>query len=463
MTALDPKENEPVAPTSATPDQDLQGEVERLTKERNELRKELDERGKREASPGRARGVIATVLTILATLLLIVTLPALWTYRTLLDTDYFVERVSPVVQEPPVTAVLSDRLTDQVFSLLDVQNVVADALPPQAGVLVGPVTGAVQGFVRDQVNTVLESDQFERAWIAANRVAHAEVVAALRGEGDTVRVENGQVTLNLLPIINQVLNSVESHASQLLGRDVQLPNISQGEVPESARQKISDALGVEVPSNLGQIVVFQSDSFETAQQAVKFFDRGIVLLVIGTVVLLVAALWTSLRRRRTFLQITVGTLIGLVVLRRLGFWLEDEVAARASTPEGARALRAITSDVLSSFFGISRTLIILGLVLVFIALITGPYRWAVVTREKTAALFRSGISTAGEAAHQESTVVWIRAHREALQLGGAIAAVVIFLFFDLSWPLFLIIGGLLVAYELALLRMGAAGPSEKTA
>jgi hypothetical protein len=96
-----------------------------------------------------------------------------------------------------------------------------------------------------------------------------------------------------------------------------------------------------------------------------------------------------------------------------------------------------------------------GLVIVAIALITGPYSWAITTRAKTSALARGVVNTASDSSRQESTVVWVRAHREAMQLGGAIVFVLLLLILDLSWLGFLLLGGLIAIYEIWLWRLGA--------
>ena len=65
------------------------------------------------------------------------------------------------------------------------------------------------------------------------------------------------------------------------------------------------------------------------------------------------------------------------------------------------------------------------------------------------------VNTASDSARQESTVIWIRAHREALQLAGAIVFVLLLLILDLSLLGFLLLGGLIALYELWLWRLGA--------
>jgi hypothetical protein len=350
--------------------------------------------------------------------------------------------------------VLSDRLTTQIFALVDVEAIVAEALPPRGQILAGPLTGGIEDFVREKVDEVLSSDRFRDRWIQANRFAHTQIVAVLRNESDIVDTVGGRVVLNLLPVVNEALQNIEERAAGLFQKDVDLPEVTGGEVPDEVRDRISVALGVEVPEDFGEIVVFESDRLEAAQEAVSFFDRAIVFLAILTLVLVALALWMSLRRRRTLLQIVMGSMVGVVVVRRLAMWVEDEVLALAQRPDGERALAAITDQVFGSLFAVTQIVIIVGLAIVAIALITGPYGWAVTARTKTGALARGVVNTASDSARQESTVIWVRAHREALQLVGAIVFVLLFLILDLSLPGFLVLGGLIALYEIWLWRLG---------
>jgi hypothetical protein len=438
-----------------TPPDDPAAEIERLRSERDELEARLNRTEERKARRGRVRSITAVSLTLLACLAITLTVPAVWSYRTLFVTDAFVDRVTPIGYDPAVTPVLSDRLTTQIFGLIDIEAVVAEALPPRGQILAGPLTGGIEDFVRDKVNEALASDRFEDRWIQANRFAHTQIVAVLRNDSEIVDTAGGRVVLNLLPIVNEALQRIEAQASGLFQKEVDLPEISGGEVPEEAREKISVALGVDVPEDFGEIVVFESDRLEAAQEAVAFVDRAIVVLVILTLVLIALAIWMSRRRRRTMLQLVVGSMVGLVVVRRLVMWVENEVVDLAQRPDGESALTAITDQVFGSFFTVTTTVIVVGLVIVVIALITGPYGWAVSTRAKTVALARGVVNTASDSSRQESTVVWVRAHREALQLGGAIVFVLLFLILDLSWLGFLLLGGLIALYEIWLARLGA--------
>ena len=103
----------------------------------------------------------------------------------------------------------------------------------------------------------------------------------------------------------------------------------------------------------------------------------------------------------------------------------------------------------------------MGLAIVAIALITGPYGWAVTTRRRTSALARSITSSASDPARQESTVVWVRAHREALQLGGGIVFILLLLILNLSWVGFLLVAALVALFEIWLARLGVGNGNDE--
>jgi CheY-like chemotaxis protein len=443
-----------------SPDDDLAGEVERLRAERDALRTQLDSAQRSRSRRGTIRKTLAGLLVVVTVLAIVLGTTAVWTRRTLLNTDQWVATVGPLGADPAVTAALQPQITNQIFAILPAQELIAEALPERSRFLAVPLTNAIKGFVNDQVGNLLASPQFQQAWIEANRVVHTQVVAVLRDESQVVQTRDGEVVLNLLPVINQALARVEQLASDLIGKDVNLPTITNGEVPEKARDKLQTALGVQLPADFGEIVVFQSDQLQSVQDAVRLFDRLVVLLVILALAGLVATFWVSHTRRRTLLQLTIGVMLGLVVVRRLTMRGEQELVDKAKVAVNRSAVQAISDQVLAGFFSLTRWLILAGLVIVLVALVTGPYRWAVALRRRVTEVWRALVQAGGrgrDAARDSSTVAWIRRHIAMLQLGGALAAVLVLLLADLSWAAFLIVLVLLALYELALWRLGQGG------
>jgi hypothetical protein len=308
--------------------------------------------------------------------------------------------------------------------------------------------------VQDQVLNVVQSDAFQTFWVEANRFVHTQVLAILRGEGDTVSTVEGKVLLNLLPLVNLALGSIDRVATDLVGRDVTLPTIEEGEAPSESITKLEQALGVDLPDSYGQIVVYDSEDLEALQQTLSTLERLLVLLLVLIPVLVAASLWVSTRRRRTLIQLATGAAVGLVVIRRIAIIARDDLFERVDT-ERFPSVRVLTNELMDSLFRYTGILLTIVLLTALIALVTGPYPWAVTARGWVRDGAR-GIAAAfsGERLPDTGRVRWIRDHRDGLMLGGAIAAVLVLLLFDLSLWGFAIAGIVLALYELALSRLG---------
>jgi hypothetical protein len=338
---------------------------------------------------------------------------------------------------------------------LDVQDRLSSVLQenlPRLAFLAGPVTDAVRGFLQDQVLKIVESDAFQRFWVEANRLAHDNAIALLEGNTQTVQIVEGKVVFNYLPLVNETLKAAGSVVSELIGRPVTLPEITAQTVPDEAIAALESALGVDLPNTFGTLVVYDSKELETVQQAVRMFDRGVIVLVLLFIVLFVAALVVSQRRRRTLLQLTTAAAAVLVIERRLAIMTTDKLVDGAR-PENKAAARALVDSVLGSLLRYTGWLLAIALVTLLVAVITGPYPWAVGVRRWVVDLGRA-IGGAVRGAEVGAAGVWVAEHRDALVLGGAIVAILLFLVLDLSFGGFLVLAVLTAAYEFLVWRAG---------
>ena len=207
MTSADPVEPRP----EIDPD-----EVARLREEVARLKAE-----KEPTSPGGRRGwwrpVVAGLLVAVAALLAPLSVLSTWASGQIQDTDRYLATVAPLASDPDVQAAIVVRVEEVIYSYLDldaavdevVQALEGQGLPPRAaatlGALAGPLTTGIRSFVHDRIVALVASDAFEEAWVAANRTAHEELVAALLGDsGGAVAVDNGAVSVNLAVLINTV-------------------------------------------------------------------------------------------------------------------------------------------------------------------------------------------------------------------------------------------------------------------
>ena len=416
----------------------------------------MSEQVRAKESRHRVRRILTPLIVALAILVFAVAVPGAWARRTVLNTDRYVDIVGPLAQDPAVQDVLTDRTTARVMDLLDIQPLIRDVFPERGAVLAGPLESAIEGFVRDQVQRVYQSDAFATFWTEANRFVHSRVLLVLDGEGEEISVVEGKVLLNLLPLVNLALVQIESVADGLFGRDVDIPEIEPGDIPAEAISRLEAAFGRDLPDDFGQVVVYDSDELGAIQDSVRLFERLVYVAIVLMLLLVPLALWLSRRKRRTLVQLMAGFAIVLVIERRLAIAATEQVLDRMR-PEGRAAGEAFTDRLLDSLFSYTGWLLAIVLIVLVVALLTGPYPWAVKARRWGVDVGR-GIGGTVTAERPASPVVaWIGAHRDALMLGVAVLAGLILLFVDVSLTGLLVLVFVTALVELVLLRIGTGG------
>ena len=205
-------------------------EITRLQAEITRLRAEVDRGRAVEPEPAPAAGertgvwrpIVVTVLLVLVGLLAPLSVVAAWAHDEISDTDRYVETVTPLASDPAVQHAIADRVTAEIFARLDVKAITQDAvdalsargLPPRASAslsaLATPLANGVESFVHKQVLRLVQTPQFEQAWIEANRAAHGQMVAVLTGKtGGSVEVKGNAVQVNLAAVIETVKKQLE--------------------------------------------------------------------------------------------------------------------------------------------------------------------------------------------------------------------------------------------------------------
>jgi hypothetical protein len=420
-------------------------EIRRLQAERDALAHEVAIL--KAPRKGRFRQSVVGVLVALSCILVVLSTAVVWAHRTVLNTDTFVGTVGPVLQSPDVDTAVATRATDELFTQLQLQARLRDALPTRIRFAAGPITGATEGYVSGQIARVLGSDRCQAIWVQTLTRTHETVVAVLRGKKtSTISTSNGYIVLNTVPVINEALGSVSGLASHLTGKFVSLPTITSAEPPEDAVDKLSKALGVKLPSNYGQITLVRSTNLAVAQRGVKAFDRLTIFLPLFTVALIALALWISVSRRRTLVQFLVGSSLLLILLRRVVIHEQGALANSANNPQVAQT---VLGELLHGFFTLTAWLLVVDLMVLVVALLTGPYPWALALRRFVAGSWQRGVgAVSGE--RRAQSVAWVTAHADGLQLVGAVVAGIVLLIVSISWWSFLIIGAILASYEIAL-------------
>ncbi|MHB9755322.1 hypothetical protein ACYBSK_13220 [Streptomyces sp. BYX5S] len=447
---------------------DDQAELERLRAEVELLRDRAGTERRRHARTLALRRLIAAVLVALVAVLAVTSVVGVWGSRTTLNTDRWIATVGPLPEDPKVNAAVSSYLADEIFDQLDVEQRLQEALPPRASFLAGPVTGAVHDFMREKISQLIATDQFQDLWRATNRFAHERIVALLEKRNENVQVRGDTVTLNLLPVVNNLLGALEDELPSVFGKKIDLPALSSGELPPGLHERIENAIGRDLPEDFAQIRLYNRHELGQLQDAVLLFKRAVVGLLIGVPVLLALSLWVSPNRRRTLLQLGLWLVVTVTVLTGVLRAVRDQLLGQV--PEGVYrdGLRSALWTVFETLRERGDQLLWLGVGIAVLCYLVGPGRLPSALRRWTAQGARAtghALARAGERVRGERQLrPWLARHADVLRVGGAIVAALVSILLS-SWTGLLVVAVLLAAYEIAVTLVArtesaqdAAGP-----
>ncbi|HEY3142941.1 MAG TPA: hypothetical protein VGJ86_17500 [Acidimicrobiales bacterium] len=397
----------------------------------------------RRASRRRLRAAVVATLLLIGVAGFTSSAVGWWARRNVTNTEVWLDRVGPLAEDPAVRAALGAWVSNQIIDLVNPAAVFEEVLPQRGQILAVPLSNAVEDFLRERVDRFLASDLFERLWLAANERAHRATIKLLRGESDVAEARNGKVVINLVPMLNAVLADIGKASPELLGRQVDLPDLSLDELPPAAIARVERALGVNLDDDFGQFVVYDHGRLRALQDAADQARRGLVLVSVITVVTLGAALVLSDRKRRTLLQMLAGLAIALALIRRLGLRGQRELLAAIPDQVNRAAAEAASDQFLDPLLAVTQTLLIVLALVSLAAVLSGPYPWAARFRSRVVDLIRS-------LRPEEGGREWLNTHRSRLQIGGVAAAVFVLLVADLSFVGLAVLGLLVVLGEVAL-------------
>ncbi|MEZ5134103.1 MAG: hypothetical protein R2699_03355 [Acidimicrobiales bacterium] len=313
---------------------------------------------------------------------------------------------------------------------------------------------------------MITSDQFHELWIGVNRFTHEQLVRLLEGEPGRVSVVDGVVYLNLMPLMGKVLGLVAGVAPDLIGNGQPVPDIGPDTPPDQARAELESYLGRDLPDDFGVIEVFQSDRLAAAQSFFTMFARLVNLLMALTVVLAGVTIFLARSRRLALLELALGAVVTIAAARAIVRNLVEQLIDQIRDPTTSGAIRATIEEVAGTLRGLLTWIVVLGIIVVVLAFLTGPSRPAVWLRHQVALGFGAARSTserlAGQAAAEHS---WFADNITGVRVGVLAVGVLALLILPTTWFWFLVIVAIVGLVELGLAgvaRDSGAEPPEVT-
>jgi hypothetical protein len=357
------------------------------------------------------RTPLAALLIVAGCVLAPVSVVAVWTANQVSDTSRYVANVAPLIKDPAIQNALTDKLTSEIVTKIDVKRLTDQAAAElsqkgftRIGGLLQGVSGSlasgVAGFVHSTIHKIITGPRMANAWTQVNRVASQQLVAVLSGSGGkngAVGVKNGQVTLDIAPLEAVAKQDLVARGLTIAGK---------------------------IPIVHATVALFPSKNLVKAQKAYRLINGLKIVLPILTLVLLGLGVLAARGHRRALIGAGLGFAASMLVL---GAGL---VIARAlylgSVPASVPADAAAAAfDILVRFIKTAlRTLLVVGLVVAVGAFFTGPSAAAVRTRHTLS----SGLGRLRHGGQSGPASRWTYAHRHTLRIGAVALAALIFVF-----------------------------------
>jgi hypothetical protein len=290
---------------------------------------------------GRGRSVVMALLYLFTCLAMVASVLLVWSHQVALNTDRFVTVSTRIASDPVAIAGASDRLATQIGTAVDLETRLADALPDRAKPLAPLIASTIEDSLSNLIERGLSSQQFQQAWETANRVAHQNIVRLLRGETDKVTLVDGQVTLNLLPIVGSILTQIQT--AGIIPASVNIPDLSDPEQAQASIDRLSNALGRPLPEDFGQIPLMKAEGLDTAQALVQAFDIVVVVAIVLTIALVVLTILLARHRLRMAIFLALGAAVAYAVSVWIVQALERTVVSAIATGDGS-VIKAMFAD-----------------------------------------------------------------------------------------------------------------------
>jgi hypothetical protein len=367
------------------------------------------------AKPGRprrrGRSILSAVIITLACVLGPLAVAAVWVSDEVGSTSRWVQTMAPLASNADVQAAATNRITDVVVQQTNLESTVADATKelesatssfPKVSGLLGTVSGAVTGqvtsFVHTVVQKVVESDQFKTLWTEANRAAHGAAVKLLTGEGGVLKGSNGQVSVDLGPVVEQVKNQLVANGFGLASH---------------------------IPAVHTDFVIAQTSSLEKARSGFRLLQILGDWLPLALALMLALGIWLARYRRRALIRAAIGLVIGMAVLG-IGLTIGRHIYLDKLPDTVSKPAAGAIYDQLVGFLRVSlRTIAALALVVAIGAFFTGPSGFAAAVRSLCATTLDRARALTAKAGFGPGPVDrWVHQYRRWVAYAAVVLAVV---------------------------------------
>jgi Ca2+/Na+ antiporter len=307
------------------------------------------------------RSWVPWAIVVLAAVIALVAALNVWVKRQALSTDNWTNASSQLLENSQIRSALSVYLVNQLYENVNVSQELEQRLPPPVKPLAPQIALGLQQVAIRTTDGLLARPRVQQLWREANRRAHKRFIAVLDGKHSALQTDNGNVVLNLQPILQQ-LEQQTGIGSRLQGK---------------------------LPADAGKITIMKGNQLDTARTTVKVIRVMSYFLLFLVIALYGLAMYLSRDRRKILLgagvSILVVGLLVLVVRRFAGNYLVDQLTNNPDAKKAVTATWAIGTELLRN---VGENAVVYGIVVIFAAWIAGPSRPATWARRVSAPTIR---------------------------------------------------------------------------
>ena len=290
------------------------------------------------AAPRKRRGVVYALVAASAVLAFLATF-AVWVNRQVLETDTWTSTSSKLLEDPEIRSQVADFMVDSLYSNVDVQGELEQALPPRLQPLAGPAAGGLRQLATDLANDALQRPKVQELWEEANRTAQQTLVDVVEHGGSQ------PVTIDVGTLVND------------LGQQV----------------GVSDAAN-KLPPQVAQIQIVSNQKLVKVNDLLKILRALALGLTVLALALFALAIYLAENWRREALRsvgfafIGVGILV-LVVRGLVGDAVVNSLSSTEAVKPAASNTWSIGTSLLADQGG---AMIFYGIFIVIGAWLCGP-------------------------------------------------------------------------------------------
>ena len=307
------------------------------------------------------------VLTFICALSLNLSVAAGWLKRNVVNSDVWTAKTVAIMQNEDVKKAISNQITEEIFQATDAEAAIKEFEPPRASALAVPLTQNLKSYTNEQIYKVLSSQRFQDYWRDLNESAHAGIISSLENGGKkpengnyVMYIDSDKLVLDLKPIVTRIKSDLSAGGLSFVDK------FNSDRVNKT-------------------ITLTEIESLPTLLYAFNVLNKGVGVLLVIAFASGAGAIALAKNKRKSIIALTILTSSLMIVNVQAIYFARVPIVQQVSSSlqSANTAAAAAIFDILSQdLITYNRALVLISLIILVVAVMSGPSRFATYVREK---------------------------------------------------------------------------------